>query len=223
MRLLIAVIVALLPFAAVAQEQARQLTVNAEAQVSAVPDMATVTLAVETQARTAAAALAANSTAMAALIDTLKAAAIAPADIQTSGLSLNPVYAANSSTPQITGYEAQNQVTVRVLALDGLGGLLDSVVAGGANRFYGLNFGLQDPIPLADQALARAIARAREKAGVMAMAAGVTLGPVVAVSESSGQPIPGPMLREMAVAAAPPIAGGEVAVSAQVTLVYALQ
>ena len=62
------------------------------AEIDAVPDLATVTAGVETQAATAAEALGANSQAMAAVFAALEAAGIARRDLQTSQLSLSPVY-----------------------------------------------------------------------------------------------------------------------------------
>ena len=127
------------------------ISVTGEGQVEAAPDMATVAVGVQTDADTAAAAMAENSAKLAAVIERLKAAGIEPRDIQTSGLSLAPRYdygQQDGTPPRLVGYSASNMVTVRVRALDTVGGVLDGVVADGANTLNGLSFGLADDRPL---------------------------------------------------------------------------
>ena len=63
---------------------------------------------------------------------------------------------------------------------------------------------------------------ARARAELYARAAGVALGPVVSISEVVD--MPGPiMMRAEAASAAPPIAAGTVSLSAQVSVVYAIE
>ena len=208
-----------------AQDQrVAQLVVSARGQVETRPDMATLTLGVETQSRRASAALDENSKAMAKLLALLAGAGIAGRDVQTTGLNLNPQYTRNSgSVQQIIGYAVRNQVSIRVRDLDGLGALLDTIVSGGTNRFQGLSFGLQEPKPYQDRALKNAIAAARAKAAIMAQAAGVTLGGLIDIREAGGNVRPTPILRDMAIAMeAVPIAEGSVGITASVTLTYAL-
>jgi uncharacterized protein YggE len=210
--------------AALAQD-AGHITVTGEGSVAAVPDMATVMLGVSAQAETAKAAMDQTSTGVDALLATLAAAGIEARDIQTSGLSLNPVWysgSLNSGPPEVSGYTAMNNVTVRVRALDSLGGVLDGVLEAGANTFNGLTFGLQDPEPRLDEARAAAVADARRKAELYAAAAGVDLGPVVSISEATAMQGPQPMFRrDMALASeSVPVAAGETNVIAQVTIVW---
>ena len=104
--------------AAFAQDAA-YVTVTGEATVEATPDSATISLGVTTDGATAAAAMAANSAAVQAVIDRLKLAGIEDRDLQTSNLSLNPNWVGYDSgqTPTISGYIASNMLTVRVRAL----------------------------------------------------------------------------------------------------------
>lgn len=213
-----------LAFPAVADE-AGQITVTGEGRVEAAPDMATITVGVSTSADTAGAALSTNSKAVAAVLAQLQDAGIAPRDMQTSGLSLGPQYdhSASSGQAAITGYAASNIVTVRVRALERLGGVLDDLVGAGANQFHGLGFGLQDPQPAADEARRRAVGEARRKAQLYAEAAGVTLGRVISITEQTVHDGPGPVLmRSAAAESAVPIAEGELAMTAQVNVVYEL-
>lgn len=211
-----------------AAEQQPQLSVTGEGVVEAAPDMATVSLGVYSEARTADAALAENNRNMAAVLEGLRAAGIAERDLQTSGLSLNPRWDNRSNSnnrPQIVGFMASNQLSVRVRDLGSLGALLDQLVGTGANRLNGVTFGLQDPRPLQDEARAAAVKDAMAKAALYAEAAGVKLGPIQSLSEAGGaSPQPMAMARmEMAMASdAVPIAAGELSLRAQVSMVFAI-
>lgn len=205
-----------------------RITVTGEGRVDAAPDLATISLGVTTEAKSAAGALAANSTAMAAVLERLRAAGIAERDLQTSGLSVNPVwtgYDQSGRKPEIAGFQAANVLSVRVRALDSLGAVLDAAVKDGANTLNGLSFGMAEPQPLLDEARKRAVADARRKAELMAAAAGVRLGAVESISEAGGYQPPMPQFRaESAMAAeAVPVAQGEVSLAASVTVVWRLE
>lgn len=206
-------------------EAERVITTSGRGTIEAVPDMATINLGVTHQARQAGDALARTSDAVREVIAELEAAGIAPRDMQTQGLSLQPVWSRQTATseapPQITGFVARNALVVRVRDLDGLGSILDTVVQDGANTFNGLEFSMQDPEPAMAQARAEAVEEAMAKAQQLAEAAGVTLGPVQSISESGG--VPRPVMMEMASArmsADVPVAAGEVSLSAQVSMVF---
>lgn len=205
--------------------QSGRITVSGQAMVDSAPDMAQVTVGVTSQARTADAALSANTERMQGLMAALQGRGLPKADIQTSNLSLQPVWNNGSGqSRKITGYQVSNQVHVQVKDLTKLGGLLDELVQGGANNFYGLSFGLQDPQPTRDQALGLAVTRARAKAQLLATAAGVELGRLVDMREAGGGMTPPPMMRAVAMEMdAAPISEGEVSTSASVTLVYEIK
>jgi uncharacterized protein len=200
------------------------VTVTGTGTVEAVPDIATLSIGVTTQGETAAEALTANSSALDAVMSRLTAAGIAAPDMQTSNLSLNPNWTGYDSSsvsgPTIAGYVASNILTIRVRQLDGLGAVLDAAVADGANTLNGLTFGLANPDPALDEARKEAVADARARAELLATAAGVKLGRVISISEGVAPTDPVPMFRADASAAPVPVAGGEVGLSASVTIFY---
>ncbi|MCB4379052.1 DUF541 domain-containing protein, partial [Synechococcus sp. MU1644] len=118
-------------------------------------------------------------------------------------------------------FEARNAVTVRVRDLDGLGGVLDQVLEVGANTFNGLQFQLQDPSAAEAEARAAAVRDAMEKAAQLSEAAGVTLGPVLSLSE--GGQTARPEMFAAARSADVPIAAGELAVTARVSMSFSLE
>ena len=201
------------------------LTVTGTSTIAEVPDLATIALGVTTNGATAAAAMSANSDALAAVMARLKAAGIEDRDIQTSNLTLNPNLVPNAAgtANEIQGYTANNMLTIRVRALDKTGAVLDAAISDGANTLNSLTFGLQNPRPKEDEARKAAVADAIARAKLLAEAAGSKLGQILSIQETgAAEPGPGPIYRMADAAAAVPVAGGEVEVSAAVTIVFAL-
>lgn len=219
--------VALLAGPALAEDAKAMITVTGEGQVAVVPDMATISLGVTVNGDTAKAALDANSAALAAVLERLTAAGIEAKDVQTSGLSLGPVYDYSSSSSggaqKVQGYNASNMVTVQVRSIEQVGPVLDASVTDGANMLNGITFGLLDPVPATDEARKKAVEDARRKAALYAGAAGVELGKIVSITEggSFGAPV---MMGGAAFAKADsvPVAAGEMTVGASVTVTFAV-
>ncbi|HEY7807349.1 MAG TPA: SIMPL domain-containing protein [Croceibacterium sp.] len=181
------------------------LTVTAEGRSLREPDLAVFSAGVTTQGQSAAAALAENSRAMTRVIAALKAAGVAERDIQTSNLSINPVYsdpnrdalmAARAtgqpyvppppSVPKIVGYQATNNVSVRQHDLKNFGKVIDTLAAAGANQINGPNFQMDQPEPALDEARLDAIKTARERADLYAQATGLKIVRILSISESGG-------------------------------------
>jgi uncharacterized protein YggE len=213
------------PMAAAAEGPS--LTVSGTGEIAAAPDMAVISLGVTHEAAEAAEAMAAVSAAMARILERLQAEGIAPEDLQTNRISLGPVWSNRSgndgSPPEITGFQAQSDLTVRVRDLTRLGAVLDRVLQDGANQFSGLRFLVADPEPLMRAAREAAIRDAMAKAREMAAAAGVTLGPITEITEQGGGR-PRPMMAEMASVrdAGVPVAPGEITLEASVSMVFAI-
>lgn len=218
-----------LALAAPLRAEVATLTVNGQGTATAAPDTASVHAGVETDGATAAEALAANSALAAKVIAALKAAGVEPRDIQTSGLIVQPLYGEVPRTlpegapqvPQVVGYRVANTLAVTVRALDGVGAVLDDLVAAGANRIDSVSFGLADDDGVADEARRRAVADARRSAAVLAESAGVTLARVLSITDGGSfqpQPMGGAMFRAEAMAV--PVEAGESAVHATVTVVW---
>jgi uncharacterized protein YggE len=204
-----------------------RITVSGEGSVAVVPDMALITVGAAAEAETAKAAMDQTSGITAAILDRLTEAGVAERDMQTSDLSLNPVWshrASSETRPTIDGYEASNRVTVRVRDLTALGTILDAVLSDGANTLGGVQFLVADPAPALNEARVKAVADARARAELFATAAGVTLGSLVSLTEG-GASMPRPEMMGMAriADAGVPMAQGELDIQARVTLVYEIE
>jgi uncharacterized protein YggE len=172
-----------------------RLDVVATGEVSRVPDVARITAGVVTNAPTATAALAQNARQMAAVRQALKRAGIADRDIQTSSINLYPDYRQepNGGNPQIIGYRASNDVSVRFRDIASAGSILDALVAQGANQINGPSLSIDKPEQALDEARVAAVAAARARAELYARATGKRVGRILAISETGGGPTPMPM------------------------------
>lgn len=209
-----------------AETQMRQISVTGEGHVDVAPDMATITLGVTNEATEARDAMAATSKAVGRVLDRLSKMGIEGRDVQTQRFLLNPVWSDHSSSVRdrrkITGFVASNMVMVRVRDMDALGDVLDQVIADGANDFNGLQLSVQNPDPIEQKAKQAAVADAMANAALLAEAAGVTLGPVQLITQQGGgRPV---QMMEMAGArlSSAPVAGGEVTISASVSMVFSI-
>lgn len=214
--------------AAHAEDAKRDLfiTVQGIGNIVVAPDQAMISGGVISEAATAAEALAANSKALAGVVEKLKAAGVAEKDMQTNGFSVQPKYTDYGKTdkaPVIDGYQVSNSISIKVRDMAKLGDLLDAMVASGSNAINGVSFIVSDADKRSDDARKAAVADARRKAELYAAAAGVKLGKVLSMSEG-GAAVPQPMYRmaAMSAEAAPPMLSGEETLSASVTIVYEL-
>lgn len=207
-------------------EDAGLITVTGEATAEVVPDMAILSLGVTREGADASTAMAATSEAMAKVLVRLEAAGVAERDLQTTRVSLQPRYVrptqGQTTPPKIAGFIASNELSVRIRDLDILGSVVTAAIGDGANTLGGLEFTSADLSAARNAARAAAVADARARAGVLADAAGVTLGRLRSLSEAGGYAPPVPMARiEFAEAAMDmPVAAGEIGVRAQVSLVF---
>jgi len=199
-----------------------ELDIQATGTSTRAPDIATIGAGVVTQATKARDAMTANATAMSATIAALKRAGVSDRDIQTQSINLQPQYRyGDNQPPVLTGYQASNRVSVRIRDMAGAGGVIDALVASGANQIDGPTLSVEHPETALDEARAKALATARTRADLYAKAAGLTVRRIVRISESDQAP---PIVRPMAMMAAKradstPVEAGEqeLAVSLSVT------
>ena len=206
---------------------ATTLSLSVDGNAVATPDMATVSFGVQTQGNTAAEALKANNTRMTAVLAALKSAGIAAKDIQTSSLNLNPQYTyGNNVPPTLTGYQASDEVSVRVNDLVQTGPVIDQVVKAGVNQIESVTFGLKDSNAALDQARQNAVATLAQRASLYAAATGLHVVRLVSIEEGQTQSVvpPRPMfaMAKMASPAATPISEGELHLGVTVSATYEL-
>lgn len=233
--LLAATAISAAPAAAAQSVQATQsiagtrLDLSVSGDVTRVPDLAIITAGVVTQADDASAALRQNAERMDRVIAALKKAGIADRDIQTSSLSLSARYRyPDNQEPQLIGYSASNQVTIRFRDIRNSGKILDALVAEGANQISGPSMTIEHPETALDEARAKAVATGRARADLYAKALGMRVVRVVSISESGGNyspPPPAPPMPMMASAerAYTKVEPGEQKLEVDLSMVFELQ
>src|SRR4029078_5859619 len=122
------------------------------------PDVAIITAGVVTKSATASGAVQEAANRMQRVLAALKRAGGEDSDIQTSNVSLNPEYRyPENQSPQLTGYSASNQLTIRFRDIRNSGKSLDALVSEGANQINGPNLTIDKPEAALDEARAKAI------------------------------------------------------------------
>lgn len=204
-----------------------QLDIVARGESTRVPDVATISAGVVTQAADAAGAMRENAQRMERVIAALRRAGVAERDIQTATIALNPQYRYQENQPPvITGYQATNNVSVRFRDIDRSGAILDALVAEGANQINGPDLSIDEPAAAMDEARLDAMRTARARAELYAKAAGMSVKRIVAISETleMGPPVPMPVMRMQAAdSAESKVMAGEQQVGVTLSVRFELQ
>jgi uncharacterized protein len=209
----------------------RSISVSGTGKVTLTPDIAYVNIGVHSEAKDAKEALAANNAQVQKVIDAIKGTGIDAKDIQTTNFNIYPNNQYDSTGAlKETRYAVDNTVYVTVRKLDSLGGLLDTVVTNGANNINGIQFDVADKTAALADARKQAIQDARSQAEQLAAAAGLKLGDIQSINMSTtSQPLPmyaafgkgggAPMAADASV----PVSSGQMILTADINMVFAIQ
>jgi uncharacterized protein YggE len=205
---------------------ATTLSLDASGEVRTSPDMATITIGVDTVAPSAGQAMNANASRMSKVIATLKSAGLEPRDLQTSNLSLSPqTVDQEGQAPRVTGYRATDELSVTVRDLGRIGPIADAVVGAGATNIGQISFGLADPLAAENAARLAAVKALQDKATLYAQATGYRIARLVNLTEGSAEtptPFqPRPMMAMRAMAPTP-VETGDVSVRVEVSGLFEL-
>ncbi|MGB2695693.1 MAG: SIMPL domain-containing protein [Dehalococcoidia bacterium] len=205
------------------------ISVSGAGSVFGAPDVALLSLGVEARADTVAAAREQAAQSMDAMLSSLKDGGVAEEDIQTTRFSVQPEFDFTDNRQVLRGFVVTNSVTAKIRSIDDTGQLIDDAVQAGGNRARvdSLEFTIDDPSSLQDEARRMAVDEARAKAQTLAGAAGVDLGKARTIAESGG-PVPIPFDGELAAGgfaedSSTPIETGELEVRIDVQVVYELK
>jgi uncharacterized protein YggE len=191
------------------------LSVGGHGEVLVAPDMARITVGVQSKGQDAREALSRNSTSLNAVVAAIEGQGVAASRIQTSDLSL-------WYDDQHGNYVASHNLDVRIDDVNKVGSVLDAAVGAGANTSWGVSFALKDESAARAQALQAAIADARKRANSMASALGVSVTGVVSAGEATVNVVqpPYPAAAQASAAAGTNVQPGQLTISADVTVVY---
>lgn len=202
-----------------ADDAPRTLRVQGEATITAAPDLARLTLAVQHRDPSMAAARDRVVRVSRDFLALAKKHGIPEGKVSSSGLNIRPDYRWDPATEQqvLTGYFVQRQLGVELAELDRLGELIEGALNVGVNEVSPPQLDSSQRRELQRQALGRAGEDARRTAEQLAAAMGLKLGPVLAV-EAGDVSSPGPMPRMGAVRAMADMEAAESYVAGEIVL-----
>lgn len=169
----------------------RSFYVQAEGDAVGVPDIAQFSFEVISEGSTDIAETQKDNTEkMNTIIEYLDTQGIDKKDVKTYNYSINPRYTVSRCEdrvcppPKILGYTVRQSVQVKIRDFDKISPVLKDIVDKGANSVSQLAFTIDDPTSLQDEARSEAIAKAKEKAELIAKDAGFSVGRILEINEN---------------------------------------
>ncbi|MCG6980301.1 MAG: SIMPL domain-containing protein [Deltaproteobacteria bacterium] len=210
-----------IPQFAYAKEEPQRSTVEVmgKARVMTMPDVATMTFAVETNSIRAQLAVRENAKQIDKLLNALKDLGREKVKIKTSNFSLTPVYDKDNRF-QPRGYRVTNTVIVETKEIDQVGTFIDEASKVGVSRIGSLTFGTDGEEKLRKEAAVQALNQAKEIAADLAKAAGLSIKKIVKISYTPRGPAPLLRMEAMAAAARTPIEVGEITLEETVQVIF---
>jgi uncharacterized protein len=217
------------------------ITVNGTAEVLALPDTATFTFSVVSEASTVTDAQKKAEPIINKALAYLKEQGVDEKDVKNENYNANPKYEYKNqpctpyscppSNPTIVGYQVDQTISVKVRDTSKAGTLLGGIGATGVSNISGLTFTIDDEDALKGEARAKAIEKAREQAKVLAKDLGVRLGDVTSFSEQTGGYPPIYYSKDTlqaegrgaSVAPAPQVPTGQNKITSNVTVTYKIR
>jgi uncharacterized protein len=213
--------------AAYSVEQTNTLVVSGAGSVSAKPDSATVRLGVEVLKKTALEAQSANATLMDSVIASIKKLGISKENIQTSSYNLSPEYSyEQGKTRTLIGYHSSNQLNILLEDIALIPKVIDSSVASGATTVQGISFDIINDKELKKAAMEKAVMNAKEKADILAKAAGIKIKGIQMISEGGAYVVPqydNGLMRASFEGSPTPIMAGNMEIKASVSITYLIE
>ncbi|HEY4651917.1 MAG TPA: SIMPL domain-containing protein [Pontibacter sp.] len=208
------------------------VSVTGVGEVRVQPDQVVLSMGVEVREKTLEQARKQADAKAAAIISYLKKQGVSEKDIQTSFMSVYPIYTSGEygkASPDF--YTAQKTMTVLVRKLNKFDDLMSGLYGAGVNRVDGVSFQVTDIEKYRAEARKKAVANAKQKATTLTSELGAKTGRVYAINETTtgGRPMPiyaeSAMMKTMNDAAAdgPSIAGGEVIVTSNVSVSFVIE
>lgn len=228
MLVLMAIVLSSCAGAPLNEKNTRSMSVSGRGEVYLIPDIAYINIGTRSEALEVATALSENNKQAQSISSILSEMGIDPLDIQTTAFNVYPFqnYGMDGQPTELK-YVVENTVNVKVRNLNSLGEVLDAVVKSGANQIYGITFDVEDRKQAEADARRLAIQDATEKAQELAGLTGITLGEILNVSVySNGSPQPVYDAKGGGYAmpqSAAPIAAGQMIITADASLTYALK
>lgn len=209
------------------------IVVSGYAEMQVMPDQATIDVGVINSDKITVKALQANNVEMQNVVAAIRALGIPEEAMQTSKFSIRAIHPPTKGDyggqdfSVTLGYEVANKISITVSDFTKIPAIIDAAVKAGANSSNSVSFDIKDRKSYDDKVLAAAVVNARHNAVVMATAENAKVGQMTSMSKFGEY---GPMMdarivpsNTIELAEEPPILSGEISISAQVMVTYALE
>jgi uncharacterized protein YggE len=202
------------------------IVTSGEAIVRHVPDVAYITLAVESRAKNPRDAQRANADAMNGAQRQLANAGIPKDAMRTLGLGLQQEFDNTNGRRVARDFVARNTLEVRIDDVTRAGEIADAVIQGGATALEGIRFDVKDRAAAEREALRLAVADARARADAAAAGAGRSVDRILKIEDlraDGGGPPPAPMMRMAEASVTTAVEPGLIDIRAHVALTVSMR
>jgi len=163
-----------------------QITVSGQGKISTAPDIATITLGIETEGEDVKEITKENTDSMNAMIDGVKKLGVESKDIQTTQYLISPQYNWTEKEGRVLdGYKITQNIEIKIRDFTKIGDILNIGTKSGANVVNNLQFSIEDMEKVRSKAREKALTEAKEKAETIAKQTGIKLGKIINVYDES--------------------------------------
>lgn len=184
MKKIIALLIALLLLAGTAAAETK-ITVSGTGETQVSADTAVISLGVSIRDKDVLQAQQKVNEAIAAVRKALSENGVEEDCVSTGYMNIyaNYDYGYSGGEEQVSSYNAQSTLSVKVTDMEKVGLLIDVSFAAGANTLHGITFSASDTEEAGAESLKKAVADARAKAEILAGASGLKITEIENISE----------------------------------------
>ena len=182
-KLVLALILAIVLAASTAIAETKiSVTGTGETQVTA--DTAVISLGVSAQDKDVLVAQKRVNETIAAIRKALTDKGVSEDCIHTDYMNIYAVYDYSNEQEQLTAYNANSTLAIKVTDMESVGTLIDASFSAGANTLNGITFSASNTDEAKTESLQKAVANAKAKAETLAAASGLRITGMDIISES---------------------------------------
>ena len=161
------------------------ITVNGSGETLVTADTAVVSVGVSVRKKDALEAQSAANEVIASIRAALAGAGLKEEDISTGYINLYAVYDYSKDVEEIVAYSANSSLAIKVTDMGRVGEVIDLAFGAGANTLDGVSFSVADDTEARKESLKAAVEDAKEKAAILAEAAGLGEIEILKIEEGS--------------------------------------
>ena len=161
------------------------ITVNGSGETLVTADTAVVSVGVSVRKKDALEAQSAANEVIASIRSALAGAGLKEEDVSTGYINLYAVYDYSKDVEEIVAYSANSSLAIKVTDMGRVGEVIDLAFGAGANTLDGVSFSVADDTEARKESLKAAVEDAKEKASILAEAAGLGEIEILKIEEGS--------------------------------------